>query len=162
MNKKHFNTLKTLQDFFNYIRLLDEKILKNKSIVNSLENDEENIDNFVETHTILQTEIINDNNKLKKLRFIMQTVNYENELLYNNKSYKIYKLINLKERLVFESKTKKESLKNLTQKNINYTKLIVCLNEDIFNLSNKIAEILKVLNNFNSNFIIDMEKYDEF
>ena len=144
---------KTIQELFNEIYLLNQKNIKNTSVLETL-----NTSNTLEDFNILLKSITDDNNKIKYYRMLIQEANFNTDLKYDNQVLKVYKIINIKEKLVLESKLLKSTIERLQHLNIDNDndthKTIMVLSQKAFELSNSIQEVVQVLNKFNNMFKI--------
>jgi len=152
------NNVKTIQDLFNEIYQLNQKIIKNQNILDSL-----SFNNSIDEYNVLIKAIIEDNSIIKKYRLMIQEANFKEITIYKNKEIKLYKLINIKEQLVFKSRLIQNTIKQLKDNNkIDNTKgelnhkSIMVLSQEAYEVSIEINEVLNILNNFNNSFKIKL------
>jgi hypothetical protein len=93
----------TINEKLNIVNGLTQSIKDHSKLCESLliynqsdENVSENIDSFISS-------ILKDIETLKEKQYQIASINFENTIIYNNKNYKITKLIKLKEQFKLQS-----------------------------------------------------------
>lgn len=139
----------SMQEAFDEIHRINQNIEKNQNILKTILYS----DGKKEEYIYMLNNIVEDNNRVKDIRLAMQIVNNKNSIPYKDKDYKVFELINYKDKLSYELKTKRNFVNSLYDESINnneLNKVSIILGEEIYKLSTIIREIHNILNKFNN------------